>query len=176
MGTLGKDIFRIDQPFFEVTALFAEEWLEIEGTVYKYGELTTEYLNLDASRYLALAKEIKAANAHGEEKIVEFLRRQADDVIVALPLYKQFAGRKIYLQCASVDEYLALGEDIALIQNRYAWFLKEMFQKPVGKTKGNPYGEQMRKNNVEPFVTGRSLGACAERDPGDTTIQYEVRL
>ena len=69
--------------------------------------------------------------------------------------------------------------DILAIQRRYKWFLESMVQgfgceKKKGQRK-EPLTVQIRKNFLEPFVSGVSLGEDREVDAPQVSIQYEVK-
>lgn len=175
MGTLGKDLIYISPNFFEFTALFADDGLEIFEKGYRYGEITTAFLNYDPSAYKKVTGDMKAACDQKDELIYTELCNEANDLIVQMPLYSDFSeGRKLCLQNAAQDDYLALAEDLALIRERYAWFLTEIFYRDFGRQSTNRYAMQIEENGMSAFVGGRSLGLDPDIDPAPVAVQYEV--
>lgn len=74
--------------------------------------------------------------------------------------------------------YLSAGEDALSVQERYLWFLEELFQDAVPeKKKGQrkkPLEEQVYERNLDAFVSGVSLGQSPEVDAPQVNIQYAV--
>lgn len=74
--------------------------------------------------------------------------------------------------------YLSAGEDVTPIQERYTWFLEELFRDvPCEKKKGQrklPLAEQVYQSCLEAFVSGVSLGQSPEVDAPQVNIQYAV--
>lgn len=77
-----------------------------------------------------------------------------------------------------LEIYLSAGEDILPIQERYAWFLEELFRDSVSeKKKGQrkkPLAEQICAHFLEPYVSGVSLGKDKEVDAPQVNVQYAV--
>lgn len=78
----------------------------------------------------------------------------------------------------SLDQYRQALDDIRLIQDRYTWFLDELFdyvqpEKKKGQRKLS-YPELLNKQRIGAFVSGRSLGADRKVDAPAVNIQYEV--
>lgn len=74
--------------------------------------------------------------------------------------------------------YLSAGEDSALIQERYTWFLEELFGDAVPeKKKGQrkkPLAELIYSHGLDALVSGVSLGKAPEIDPPQVNVQYVV--
>ncbi len=175
MAVLGKDLMYISPNFFEFTALFADDGLEIFEKGYRYGELTTAFLNYDPSAYKKVTDSIKAVCDLNEDKY-SALREEANALIIKMPLFTNFSdGRKLCLKNAPAEDYIALAEDLTLIRDRYAWFLTEIFYRDLGKQSANRYATQIEGNGMSAFVSGRSLGLDLDVDPAPVAVQYEVR-
>lgn len=196
MGTLGKDLLRLDKSFFEFTVLFSEDDYEIEGKVYRLGELTTAFLNYDASEFLQAAEELKTNLKHKE---ADALRRSLEKMLRVMPLYGDMAQEKETLDwrdsmietgLVSAGEMRKLfggsdndfpnncaviAKDIRLIQDRYTWLLRDMFYRDFNLRTPNRYAVQLYENGLGAFVSGRSLGRSSERDPTPAAVQFEVR-
>jgi hypothetical protein len=175
MAVLGKDLMYISPNFFEFTALFADDGLEIFEKGYRYGELTTAFLNYDPLEYKTVTDSMKAACDLNDDRYAE-LRADADTLISKMPLFSDFSrGRKLCLKNALPEDYFALAEDLTLIHDRYAWFLTEIFYRDFGKQRTNRYAMQIEENGMSAFVSGRSLGTHHDVDPAPAAVQYEVR-
>ena len=68
MGILGKDLFNISYNFFEFTALFSNENIEIEDHSYKHGEILTGLLNYDCSEYFSAFETLKILYEDNQNK------------------------------------------------------------------------------------------------------------
>ena len=77
-----------------------------------------------------------------------------------------------------LDEYYDSAEDVQLIQERYAWFLEELFQDAIPeKKKGQrkePLAKQIVRRNLEAYLSGVSLGADAKVDAPPVNVQYAM--
>lgn len=78
----------------------------------------------------------------------------------------------------AVQKYRWAEEDLRLIQSRYTWFLDELFknaepEKKKGQRK-KPLAVQLYEANLEPYVSGTSLGQSRETDPPKVEVQYVV--
>ena len=74
--------------------------------------------------------------------------------------------------------YLSAGEDAAPIQERYAWFLEDLFgdampEKKKGQRK-KPLAERMYLRGLDALVSGVSLGKDPEIDAPQVNVQYAV--
>ena len=69
-------------------------------------------------------------------------------------------------------------DDLRLIQERYAWFLTEMYKDaPSEKKKGQKkeaLALRIYKQCIDAFVSGISLGADTEVDAPQINVQYEI--
>jgi len=174
MAILGKDLMYISQSFFEFTAMFADDGLDIFERGYRYCELTTAFLNYDPSAYKKVTDDMKAARDLNEDKYAAF-REKADALIVGMPLFTDFSsGRRLCLKNAPPEDYFALSEDLVVIRDRYAWFLTEILYRDFGKQSTNRYAMQIEENGMSAFVGGRSLGIDPDVDPAPVAVQYEV--
>lgn len=73
--------------------------------------------------------------------------------------------------------YLSEGEDVTAIQERYAWFLEDAFQRVFEKKKGQrkkPLAQQIYERGLDGLVSGVSLGKSPEVDAPQVNIQYAV--
>ncbi len=74
--------------------------------------------------------------------------------------------------------YLSAGEDVAPIQERYAWFLDDVFgHAAFEKKKGQrkiPLAQQIYSQGMDALVGGVSLGKSPEVDAPLVNIQYAV--
>ena len=77
---------------------------------------------------------------------------------------------------AFIDEQV---KAIRFVQERYAWFLDELFSKAVfEKKKGQrklPLAEHILQAHLEPFISGVSLGADREVDAPQVKTQYMLK-
>lgn len=159
MGTLGKDLFRYDEGRFEFTVLFSDDGYEIDGAVYLLGELTTAFLNYDATDFFS------AVESGRMEDIKEILR--------AMPLFGSIArSHRVF----TLEDCAVLDRDLRLIQERYAWLLREMFHRDLHLRTPNRYATQLEENGMSALVSGVSLGLASGRDPVSSAVQFEVRL
>lgn len=65
--------------------------------------------------------------------------------------------------------------DIRLIQERYGWFLRDMFHRDLSLRTQNRYAVQIEENGLAALVSGRSLGQSLERDTVPSAVQFKVR-
>lgn len=192
LAILGKDLFDYCDNFFEFTALFASDEIEINEHSYKYSEITTSILNFDFTEYYVLMKELKLAHCNGDEVKYTQSAKMLNEIIKAMPLFSDFKNRHNLLDAVfynpffqkekpsnpfkNLDGYIALGEDLDLIQRRYKWFLDEMFYRTFPAVKTNRYAYGIENNGVSAFVSGISLGESSDVDPSNSSIQYEIRI
>jgi hypothetical protein len=192
LAILGKDLFHYSDNFFEFTALFASDEIEINERSYKYSEITTGILNFDFTEYKAIMKELELAHCNGDEVKYTQSAKMLNEIIKAMPLFSDFKNRHNLLDAVfynpffqkekpsnpykNLDGYIALGEDLDLIQRRYKWFLVEMFYRTFPAVKTNRYAYAIENNGVGAFVSGISLGESSDVDPANSSIQYEIRI
>jgi len=175
MGTLGKDLFDIDRPRTHTMVRFGEQeyWIEDRRKGIPYGEILTELLDADVGAYqnsLARLREaMESGNGYsGRLKTVRARLRE-------LPYFRYF----LRADSAPSEEYcFQVGCDLAFIQERYAWFLDEVFcnaapEKKKGQRKLTP-AERIYSSGMEALVSGVSLGAERELDASPVSVQYAM--
>lgn len=191
MGILGKDLFAYSDNFFEFTALFSNSTIEINNKSYRYAEIITAFLNYDTTGYKKVMGELKTAHDQKNEKRYIESTEQTNDLIVKMPLFRDWSDRHDLLKFnffnsllqkerpsdlyRNLNDCLNLEEDLDLIA-RYQWFLKKIFYRDLHKRGPNKYAWQIEENGMSAFVSGRSLGRILEVDPAATSVQYEVRV
>lgn len=158
MGALGKDLLRYDEGRFEFTVLFSDDGYEIDGAVYLLGELTTAFLNYDATDFFS------AVESGHMENLKEILR--------AMPI---FGGEARSHRVFTLEDCAVLEKDFRFIQERYACLLREMFHRDLHLRTPNRYATQLEENGMSALVSGVSLGLASERDPVASAVQFEVR-
>lgn len=88
------------------------------------------------------------------------------------------AGKSSSQPGGLLDIYHSVGEDISSIQERYCWFLEELFRGTVPeKKKGQrkkPLAEQIHFQCLDAFVSGVSLGNDPEVDAPQVNVQYAI--
>lgn len=179
MGTLGKDLFDVDRPRTHTMVRFGEReyWIEDRRKGIPYGEILTELLDADIGAYqksLARLREaMESGNGYaGRLKTVRARLRE-------LPYFRCFLHTDRGFDPAPTEEYyFQAGRDLAFIQERYAWFLDEVFynaapEKKRGQRKLTP-AERIRGSGMEALVTGVSLGADRELDASPVSVQYAM--
>ena len=96
-------------------------------------------------------------------------------------LQAELPGNRCSLSALLVEtlETARLINDIRLIQERYVWFLDDIFAgKPFEKKKGQrktSLAQQIEKKGLEPFVSGVSLGADSKVDAPKVNAQFCIR-
>jgi len=193
MGILGKDLWTGESiDFFEFTALFSNDTIEIGDYSYRYAQSTTEFLNYDPSEYKKAMSAIKSAHGEKDEKKYITLAKKINALILSMPLYKDFtkienlmSDRGQELKWSSLvskndvfhhyHHYLELENAFDNLLPRYKWFLKEISYRETNKRSDDRYALQIEYNNMSPLVSGVSLGTSGEVDPAQTTVKYEVK-
>ena len=192
MAILFKDIWGESNSFFEFTALFANDRIEIDGRSYRYAEITTQFFNYDPSEYKKTMDLLKEAHGNNDaEKYIE-AASEVNALIQAMPMYRDFSrtndltsriGTTVTPEGMFPDEniyrhfgsYLALEDVFDNLLPRYKWFIKEIFYRDVGNRSENRYAHQIEENGMSAFVSGVSLGMSNDVDPAKTSVKYEVR-
>ena len=204
MGVLGKDLFDFDRPHTHVKVQFGRDayWVESEPTPHPYGEVLTELLNYDLAPYehtlSVLEQVIEAKDTQAAPRA--FMDAARD--LSSLPYFRLFLSDLHKLNAGPVEGFV-VGEartafeeyifsegkqDIAymeeqskairFVQERYTWFLTEIFYRTVfEKKKGQrkvPLAQQIYENGMDAFVSGVSLGQSPEVDAPQVNIQYAV--
>lgn len=171
MGVLGKDLFRIDKSFFEVTVRFGNVSYEIEEHTYRYGELITDFLNYDSTEYENFAEQLQAVRKTKDEELEGRLK----SVIAQMPLYRELVkGEPIHHSADLPQSYFDVADDLRLIHDAYAKLLTELCETESGHKKIQ-YAKLLERTCRSPFITGRSLGTSLFRDPPAIQVSYEVR-
>lgn len=204
MGILGKDLFDIDRPRTHVKVQFGQSayWVEHNPTPHPYGEVLTELLNYDVAPYEHSLSVLEQAIEEKDTQAAPQAFMDAVRELSALPYFRLFLSGVRRLNVSPVEEFVA-GEartafeeyilsnekkDVAymreqlsavhFIQERYSWFLEEIFYKAVfEKKKGQrkiPLAQQIYENGMDAFVSGVSLGKSPEVDAPQVNIQYAV--
>ena len=163
MAVLGKDLFPSSANFFEFAVFFGNTQLEVEDTVYQYGELTTAFLNYDCAKYKTAIAEYNSD--HSRKALL-------DSIILEMPLFRDLYA-PFRVDWIAEEQYALLLEDLELL-SRYRWFLDEINHRQM-KSKQNRYANQIEQNGMSALVSGRSLGLSEQRDPVPTGVQFEIR-
>ena len=179
MGVLGKDLFDYDRPRTHTMVRFGESayWIEDHRRGIPYGEMLTELLDADVSGYMnslaRLREAVDSGNGYsGKLRAVKARLRE-------LPYFNIFLRTNSgFNPGPKLEYYFRVGQDLELIQTRYAWFLSEVFynagsEKKKGQKKLTP-AERIYNNGVEAFVTGVSLGVDREVDAPPVKVQYAM--
>jgi hypothetical protein len=191
MAVLGKDLIAYSNNFFEFTALFATDGIEIQEKSYKYAEITTAFLNYDCSEYLELIVDLKKAVDVDYQHDYIVLSEKLNELIKQMPLFGDFHMRHNLLQWdyynpfyekekpsnpyRNFDDYIRLADDLKTIRERYTWFVNEMYYRTFPKIETNKYAYQIENNGASAFVSGVSLGSNQNVDPAKVSMQFEVR-
>ena len=180
MGTLGKDLFDVDRPRTHTMVCFGEQeyWIEDRHKGIPYGEILTELLDADVSAYQKSLARLREAmeSGNGYSGRLKTIRTR----LMELPFFRYLPRRGRGMSPAPTEEYcFQVGRDLTLIQERYAWFLDEVFsnavpEKKKGQRKLTP-AERISGSGVEALVTGVSLGADSEIDASPVNVQYAMR-
>lgn len=204
MGVLGKDLFDIDRPRTHVKVQFGQSayWVEHDPTPHPYGEVLTELLNYDVAPYEHTLSVLEQAIEKKDAQAAPQAFMNAVRELSSLPYFRLFLSDLRWFNTMSVEnfvvgeartafeEYILSDEkkDVAymreqlnavhFIQERYSWFLEEIFYKAVfEKKKGQrkiPLAQQIYENGMDAFVSGVSLGKSPEVDAPQVNIQYAV--
>lgn len=204
MGILGKDLFDIGRPRTHVKVQFGQSayWVEHDPTPHPYGETLTELLNYDVSPYEYLLSVLEQAIEKKDTQAAPRAFMDAVRDLSSLPYFRLFLSdlrqfNELPVECFVVGEartafeayifsegqkdaaYMREQADaVRFIQERYAWFLTEAFQRRAfEKKKGQrklPLARQIYENCVDAFMSGVSLGQSSEVDAPQVSIQYAV--
>ena len=204
MGILGKDLYDLRRPHTHTKILFGETgyWVEDNPTPFAYGETLLAILEYDASEYFESLEQLRhVILQHQREKIIDAFC-DTSMRFVQLPLYREYllpgAETEIELmrvmfadeaRQAFIDHLLKASErltrnflwaqdDIRMIQARYASFIEAMLkeQEPE-KKKGQrklPLAALLKKQNLDPLISGRSLGVDPNVDAPQVNVQYMI--
>ena len=203
-GAFGKDLFDLRRPYTHTKVHFGNEHYRIEycEDPLPYGTTLTHLLRYDASDYLRDVEKLKSALADKDAQAVADSFLQVIDGFMQLPFYRVYVKDYLALEPAMLpmfmatpdrlrmaedvladdgtilDKYFWAAEDVQMIQERYSWFLDELFenQEPE-KKKGQrklPLAAQVVNQLLEPYVSGRSLGADSEVDAPQINVQYTI--
>jgi hypothetical protein len=192
VAILFKDLWGESTSFFEFTALFGSDVIEIGNHSYRYGEITTRFLNYDPSEYKKAMSRLKAAHGDGDYGLYALRAKEVNARILATPLYQDFSrtndlvsqiGQHVAPEGIFPDNdgfrhygrYLELENVFDTLLPRYRWFLREMFYRDAGKRGDNRYACQIEENGMSAFVSGVSLGLSNDVDPAKTSVKYEVK-
>ena len=176
-------------------------WVEYCPTPQPYGITLLHLLEYNADCYLQYVSSLKSALAkknHTEihecflRVIFEFMKLPFYELYVKdvgslepqflltidAPLDKFLAEQLLTDDGKILNKYFWAADDIRSIKTRYTWFLDEMFRdiKPE-KQKGQKkitLAEQIFNRQLEPYISGRSLGADSEVDAPQVNIQYMI--
>ena len=204
MGVLGKDLFDIDRPRTHVKVQFGQSayWVEHDPTPHPYGEVLTELLNYDVAPYEHTLSVLEQAIEEKDTQAAPQAFMDAVRDLSSLPYFRLFLSDLRWFNNMPVENFV-IGEartafeeyifsdgkqDIAymreqadavrFVQERYSWFLEEIFYKAVfEKKKGQrkiPLAQQIYENGMDAFVSGVSLGKSPEVDAPQVNIQYAV--
>lgn len=181
MGILGKDLFNISYNFFEFTALFSNENIEIEDHSYKHGEILTGFLNYNCSEYFSAFEALKILYEDNQNKSYVSVEKKMIKMIFAMPLYKDFGNHEDWFDIkkssspyGNLDDFEKLYSDLKLLE-QYRWFVKEMFYDTKWKDTSSKFANLIENNGVRAFTSGVSLGKYEFTDPARLSVQYEVR-
>ena len=189
MAIFGKDLLEFDSNFFHFTALLSSDTLVIDGNTYKYGQLVTAFLNYDATDYLALIPQLREAGAAQDLLQYKSLVGHANALICTMPLFGDRVEQQQLLDIdyfnpflqkepldpfLMLDSYGQLAADLMVINERYAWFVKEIFYRQIPKRERNQFAWQIEENGMSAFISGRSLGTSRKVDPAAAPVQYEL--
>lgn len=205
MGILGKDMFDMDRMYTNTRVEFGAAGYWVEEKVYPlpYGFVLTEILNMDVTPFQEALDELESviSQSHTEAVLGTFFN--ALKWFGRLPLYRSYLYLAQDIEMVSVEE-LFTGEireeieefvlqrrsklipfmqeqvkAIRFVQERYAWFLDELFSKAVfEKKKGQRkllLAEHILQAHLEPFISGVSLGADREVDAPQVKTQYMLK-
>lgn len=204
MGILGKDLLDYDRPKTHTKIQFGEKsyWIEDNPTEMQYGEILTFLLNFSVDDYVAVLSDLQQARGAADREQTQKAFLALRQEFMKLPLYRTYisSGNSLepYLyrgidepknefmladavladDGAIMNKYLWALEDIQFIQQRYKWFLIELFYAyPAEKKKGQrkkSLAELLLLQNLEPFVSGCSLGKSKQVDAPQVNIQYAM--
>ena len=204
MGVLGKDLFDMGRSRAHVKVQFGQNayWVEYGPIPHPYGEVLTELLNYDVAPYertlSVLEQAIDRRDAQGAPRAFMDAVRN----LFSLPYFRLFLSDLREFNAMPVEHFVVgeartafeayifsegkqaaayMREQVAavrFIQERYAWFLTEAFQRATfEKKKGQrkvPLAQQMYENCLDAYVSGVSLGQSTKVDAPQVNIQYAV--
>lgn len=163
MGVLGKDLFDLGRPRTHIKVQFGAMayWVEDNPSPLPYGATLTELLNYNGKIILP---SLDFETLRSEEKVSELIAYEQE--------------RSLHLQMRILETYLQAGENITPIQERYTWFLEELFRDTISeKKKGQrkkPLADQIYAQCLDAFVSGVSLGKSSEVDAPQVNVQYAI--
>lgn len=203
-GILGKDLFDLDRPYTHTKVHFGNEqyWIEYNPLPMPYGATLMLLLQYDAGEYLRCVEALKGSITKKDRRVVLECFMQVVTGFMKLPFYRMYvrdygslepAILKTLMEAPNelcladdviaddgtiLNKYFWAAEDIQMIQERYSWFLDELFenQEPE-KKKGQrklPLAMQITSKLLEPYVSGRSLGDSSEVDAPQINVQYMI--
>lgn len=177
MGVLGKDRFDYMRPHTHIKVLFGDSgyWIEGRKNPFPYGTVLTELLNYDAAPYHRMYKRWTKAQVESEKVNTE---NGMFNAFKKLPLYRLVTLSKLTDAEHLPQEYHSAEHDLALIQERYAWFLTEMYrgslpEKKKGQRK-EPLAHRVYNQGLDALVSGISLGDSFEVDAPQINVQYQI--
>lgn len=204
MSILGKDLIDWHRPKTHTKVQFGNDryWVENIPRSYPYGNTLVTLLNYDAGEYFTsldrltqtIEKKDRAETQTAFLNVVEgfirlpFYRLFIEDIYAIEPetawLWREDADKLGMADSVIADDgrilnkYCQARDDIRLIQERYPWYLGELFrdqtpEKKKGQRKIPP--AQLAVNRcMDAFVSGRSLGSDPEVDPPLVNMQYMI--
>lgn len=195
MAVLGKDYLDIGMPATQSKVQFGNDgyWINHNQKMMLYGETLIEILNYDATPFLHAVKDIqRTAHLEDHQRAMQVFTTIREEFL-KLPYFKSFIYElsilEPYVTCKEriLDAYrnnqlLAflreVSDDLQTVQTRYVWFLEKAFPAGTGNRKKGqrkiPLADQIINNSMEPFVSGRSLGADLSVDAPDIRMQFAV--
>ena len=204
MGVLGKDLFDIGRPRTHVKVQFGQNayWVEHDPTPHPYGETLTELLNYDAAPYEHTLSVLERVIEKKDAKAATRAFMDSVRDLSSLPYFRLFLSDLRQFNEMPVEHFVVCeartafeayifsegqrdaaymreqADAVRFIQERYAWFLAEAFQRTAfEKKKGQrklPLSQQIYENYVDAFVSGVSLGQSSKVDAPQVSIQYAV--
>ena len=195
MAMLGKDLLDFTRPQTHTKVQFGEKqyWIEDNTAGIPYGTILTELLDYDAASYRECTQRLHDAvdNRNDSDTLCaladvrrEFLKLpfyntyleslSMIDMYLAVP---QFIG-DLYQRPHILSIFYQAAEDIAAIQERYAWFVDSALDDGGQRRKKGqrkiPPADRIMMNLMEPYVSGRSLGGDRNVDAPNVQLQYAV--
>lgn len=204
MGILGKDLFDLQRPLTHTKILFGESgyWIEDNPKPLMYGDTLLAALEYDARGYIASVDRLNhAVKNRRRSKIIDAF---CDTALrfVNLPLYREYllpsaeeeirllkvsfldGAQQAFIDCLLnssekiMKNFLWARDDIRMIQERYAGFIDGLLkdQEPE-KKKGQrklPLAAQLKRQNLDALVSGRSLGLDRKVDAPQVNVQYMI--
>lgn len=195
MAVLGKDYLDIGMPATQAKVQFGNDgyWINYNQKMILYGETLIEILNYDATPFLHAVKDIqRTAHLEDHQRAMQVFTTIREEFL-KLPYFKSFIYElsllESYLICEEriLDAYRneqlltflrQVSEDLRTVKTRYVWFIEKAFPSETSQRKKGqrkiPLADQIIKNSMEPFVSGRSLGADLTIDAPDVRMQFAI--